>query len=258
MSDPSEPSLGRPDGRKTALELRESALGRRGFRGPLVAALVTTLLATTLSYVLPDAHAATGVGLVFLGVTYVLVLRDADTATVRESGLSLGGLFEPEALSARRLARSAAGALGWALACAALVFPPFWLGFVLWHAPAAGFTAASLAGLLRDAGGQLLGVAFPEEVFFRGYLQSAFDRAWPPRLRLLGAELGPGLLVSSAIFALGHLLTDPHPSRLAVFFPSLAFGFLRARSGGVGASIVFHAACNLFASFLGRSYGLYP
>jgi membrane protease YdiL (CAAX protease family) len=111
--------------------------------------------------------------------------------------------------------------------------------------------------LARDAGSQLLGVAFPEEVFFRGYLQSALDRVWPPRFRLLGARLGPGLLVASAVFALGHLLTDPHPTRLAVFFPSLAFGFLRARSGGVGAAIVFHAACNLFASYLGRSYGLY-
>ena len=59
-----------------------------------------------------------------------------------------------------------------------------------------------------------------------------------------------------AIFAVGHLLTEPYPGRLAVFFPSLVFGFLRAREGGVGASIVFHALCNLFASYLGQSYGL--
>lgn len=247
-----------PDGRVAGVGLRVAALGRGGARGPLLAALVTTLLATALSYALPEAHAATGVGLVFLGVTYLLVLRDTDTATVRESGLSLGGLFEPEPLSAARLLYSALGAFGWALACAVLVFPAFWLGFLLWHAPLTGFSPASWRELGGDVGGQLLGVAFPEEAFFRGYLQSSLDRAWPPRLRCLGARLGPGLLVASAIFAIGHLLTDPQPSRLAVFFPSLLFGFLRARSGGVGAAIVFHAACNLFASYLGRSYGLYP
>jgi membrane protease YdiL (CAAX protease family) len=258
VSDPPEPTLGRPHGRKSASYFREAALGRHGARGPLLAALVTTLLATALSYALPEAHAATGVGLVFLGVTYVLVLRDGDTRSVREFGLSLGGLFEPEPLSASRLGRAALSALGWAVAAALLIFPAFWLGFLFWHAPATGFSAAPWRPLVGDLPGQMLGVAFPEEAFFRGYLQSALDRAWPPRLRVLGARLGPGLVVASAIFALGHLLTDPHPARLAVFFPSLAFGFLRARSSGIGAPILFHAACNLFASYLGRGYGLHP
>jgi CAAX protease family protein len=60
---------------------------------------------------------------------------------------------------------------------------------------------------------------------------------------------------SSALFALGHLCTEFNAARLAVFFPSLVFGFLRARTGGVGAGLVFHALCNLFASYLGQSYG---
>jgi membrane protease YdiL (CAAX protease family) len=220
-------------------------------------ALLATIAATGLSYGLPDAHAATGVGLVFLGVTYFIVLRDADSASVREAGLSFGGLFEPEPLSVRRLLEATGAALGWAALFAALAFPPFWLGFIYWHAPAQGFHAAPLHELGRDLLAQCFGVAFPEEVFFRGYLQSALDRAWPPGISLLGARVGSGLLVSSAIFAIGHVLTQPDPARLAVFFPSLAFGFLRARSGGVGAAIAFHAACNLFASYLGRSYGLY-
>jgi membrane protease YdiL (CAAX protease family) len=252
-----EPLLGRPDGRKSAFSLRDWGLGRKGPAGPLLVSLLATIVATALSYALPDSQAATGVGLVFLVFTYVLVLRDADTNTVAESGLSLGGLFEPEPLSPARLARSALGAFAWALAFALVLFPPFWLGFVLWHAPVAHFSPASLLALGRDVLGQVFGVAFPEEVFFRGYLQSALDRSWPPRFKLFGARLGPALLVSSAIFAVGHLLTDPHPARLAVFFPSLVFGILRARTGGVGASIAFHAMCNLFASFLGRSYGLY-
>lgn len=252
-----EPTVERPGGRSARTALRQAALGFRGARGPLLVALATTLAATALSYALPEAHAATGVGLVFLGVTYFLALRDADTDSVRESGLSLGGLFEPEPLSARRLFQAFAGALAFALLAAALVFPPFWLGFLYWHEPAAGFSPSPFREIGDDVLGQSFGVAFPEEVFFRGYLQTALDRAWAPRVSVLGARLGPGLVVSSAIFAVGHVLTQPDPARLAVFFPSLVFGFLRARSGGVGAAIAFHAACNLFASYLGKSYGLY-
>ena len=35
-------------------------------------------------------------------------------------------------------------------------------------------------------------------------------------------------------FALGHVATEVHPNRLAVFFPSLLFGYLRTRRGGIG------------------------
>jgi membrane protease YdiL (CAAX protease family) len=40
-----------------------------------------------------------------------------------------------------------------------------------------------------------------------------------------------------------------------VFFPALLFGWLRARTGGIGAPVVFHALCNLFADYLAKSYG---
>jgi membrane protease YdiL (CAAX protease family) len=104
---------------------------------------------------------------------------------------------------------------------------------------------------------QLLVVALPEEAFYRGYLQSRLDDAWAPRWRVLGANVGPGLLASAAIFALGHLVTVHLPTRLAVFFPALLFGWLRARTGGIGASVVFHAMCNVYSQALGRGYGLY-
>jgi membrane protease YdiL (CAAX protease family) len=232
-------------------------LGDQGAGGPLLVALVTTLVATALSYLLPEAHAATGVGLWFLLCVYGLLLHRGDAETIRRFGLSLGGLFEPEPLSPAKLLRSAVGALAWGLGLALLIFPGFWLGYWYWYRPSGAFVPASAPGLSDEVLGQLLGVAFPEEVFFRGYLQSALDRAWPPERRVFGAPLGLGLLVSSALFAAGHFLTEPFPGRLAVFFPSLVFGFLRARRGGVGAAIVFHALCNLFASYLGRSYGLF-
>jgi hypothetical protein len=74
---------------------------------------------------------------------------------------------------------------------------------------------------------------------------------------VLGAPIGWGLLVSSLIFAIGHFVTVPVPARFAVFFPSLLFGWLRARTGGIGASLTFHAFCNVFSETLGRAYGVY-
>ena len=232
-------------------------MGESGPRAPLAVAAITTLIATALSYTLPEDYAATGVGLWFLLVVFVLVLRRGDSATIRNMGLSLAGLFEPETpIDLRRVARDGARALAVGVLLGLIVLPPFWLGYVYWYRPVGGFAAARLPSLRTDVLGQLLGVAFPEEAFFRGYLQSALDRAWPPERRVLGARLGLSILVTSAIFAAGHFLTEPFPGRLAVFFPSLLFGFLRAREGGVGAAIVFHALCNLFASYLGQSYGL--
>lgn len=235
------------------MTLFEAVSGRRHAWGPLGVAALTTALAVALSHGLPEAHAATGVGLLFLVVTYALVLRHADAGTAREFGLSLGGLFEPEPIAPRRLLAAAGRAGAFAALAALLIFPPFWLGFLLWNDPRNGFVAAPAPALNDQILGQLFGVAFPEEVFFRGYLQSALDRAWPVSTVF---SLSPGILVSSAVFALGHFLTEPRPERLAVFFPSLVFGILRKKSGGVGAPIAFHAACNLFAAYLAESYGL--
>ncbi|MGH7327213.1 MAG: myxosortase family intramembrane protease, partial [Polyangiaceae bacterium] len=104
---------------------------------------------------------------------------------------------------------------------------------------------------------QLFVIALPEEAFYRGYLQSRLDDVFTSRWNLAGASVTPSIVITSAIFALGHLATVHDPSRLAVFFPSLVFGWLRARTKGVGASIFFHAFCNIFSELLGRGFGLY-
>ncbi|MFZ5897515.1 MAG: myxosortase MrtC [Myxococcota bacterium] len=231
--------------------------GERGATTPLAVAAATTIVATVLSYALPEAYAATGVGLWFLFAVFVLVLRRGDNATIRRTGLSLAGLFEPETpIEPTHVVRAALRALLVGTVVALVVLPPFWAGYVFWYRPQTPFAPAAPPSLQNDVLGQLLGVAFPEEAFFRGYLQSSLDAAWPRRTRVLGTPVGISIVVTSAIFAFGHLLTEPYPGRLAVFFPSLVFGFLRAREGGIGAAIVFHALCNLFASYLGQSYGL--
>lgn len=123
----------------------------------------------------------------------------------------------------------------------------------------AGLHAPALTQkLLEFCAVQLVVVALPEEAFFRGYLQTALDRAWGRQIEVLGAKVGPALLVSSAIFAVGHFATIPNPARFAVFVPSLLFGWLRARTGGVGAGIAFHAMCNLLSEGLARGSGLMP
>jgi membrane protease YdiL (CAAX protease family) len=226
----------------------------RSWRRPVAITVGTTVVVTLLSK-LPDSISATAVGFGFLAATYWLVLRSDDTQKIARYGLSFAGLFDPAPLAISRIVRESALAVLWALGLAAIFLPPFWLGFIWWWKIRVPFHGARLDAAGNDFLGQLLVIALPEEAFYRGYLQSSLDEVWRPRLRVLGAELGPGLLVSSALFAAGHLCTEFNAGRLAVFFPSLVFGWLRSRTRGVGAGIVLHALCNLFASYLGQSYG---
>lgn len=224
------------------------------WRRPVLATLVVSGVVTALSYGLPSDYAATGVGLGFLCATYWLAVRDREDEAVRARGLSLGGLLERAPLSLARLTRSAWGALAWALALSLIIFPPFIFAWLRWWEPPGGFRFVAPEGLLDEVLGQVLVIALPEEAFFRGYLQSELDRCFPPRLRVLGAKVGFGLVLSSCLFALGHGLTEPHPERLAVFFPALVFGWLRARTGGIGAGVLFHALCNLLTATLARGF----
>lgn len=226
---------------------------RAGIGRVLGVAAAVTALATALSYLLPESWAATGVGFTFLLATYALVVRSDDTEQLREFGLSLGGLLEAGPLSAERLLRAGLTALAYALVAALVIYPCFWLGFRIWW-KVGDFHPAPLGPVLSDALGQLLVIALPEEAFYRGYLQTSLERELKPKLSILGAHMGWGVLLTSAIFAVGHLFTELNPARLAVFFPSLVFGFLRIRSKGIGASLTFHAMCNLFSAYLLHSY----
>ncbi len=221
----------------------------------LLAAVVTTAVVTALSYLLPEAYSATGVGAAFLLATYLLALRD-DDAAVRHHGLALGGLLERERLDPMRLARDFGAAALWAVAVAAIVLPPFWLGYWVYHGRPTTFVPAALPSVESEVLGQLLVIALPEEAFYRGVLQTRLDDAWGARWRWLGTRVGPGLLVTSALFAVGHMATEVHPGRLAVFFPALLFGWLRCRTRSIGAAVLLHALCNLFATYLASSYGL--
>lgn len=98
---------------------------------------------------------------------------------------------------------------------------------------------------------QLIAVALPEEVFYRGYLQGRLAQAFPRRRRILGAQVSvPAVFWTSVLFALGHFLLDLNPQRLAVFFPSLLFGWLRSFTPTLAGSIAYHALCNVLVRAL--------
>jgi membrane protease YdiL (CAAX protease family) len=223
----------------------------------LAASAIVTGVVTAASALVPDRYVATAVGFLFLGATWVLVWR-SDDQRVERSALALGGLVLPGPIDGRRLGRSAFAAIFWALLFAAITFVPFFFGWrTFWHPKVTFALHIQAWDALNEVFGQLVIIALPEEAFYRGYLQSRLDDALPQRVRFFGASVGPALIVSSVIFALGHFATIREPARLAVFFPSLVFGWLRARTGGIGAGVIFHASCNVFSELLGKGYRVY-
>jgi hypothetical protein len=136
----------------------------------------------------------------------------------------------------------------------ALAAGPFWsLAFGL-DLPSWSF--AWPASYPEAALSHLLIVALPEEIFYRGYVLGRLDDLFSGRVRLLGASVGWGLLIQAVLFALGHYLVDLEPQRLAVFFPALAFGWLRLRTGSIAAPVLLHAGANVFMEILRAGYGL--
>lgn len=95
----------------------------------------------------------------------------------------------------------------------------------------------------------LVVIAFPEELFFRGYLQSNLDRVFGKGWRLRGARVGPAFVLQAVLFALCHLAGGDW-TRLQVFFFALLAGWLRARSGSILAPVAYHAVANLWYAAL--------
>jgi membrane protease YdiL (CAAX protease family) len=114
-----------------------------------------------------------------------------------------------------------------------------------WLASAGGSTLSA-----EFAAVQLVVVALPEELFFRGMLHELLERRLPPARRLLGGGIGLALVLSSLAFALIHLPKDGDPRALATFFPGLLFGWMRSATGSILAPTLTHAASNIAVRFL--------
>lgn len=101
---------------------------------------------------------------------------------------------------------------------------------------------------------QVVMIALPEEFFFRGYLLGRFNQVFGKSRRLLGVAVGPGLILVSLIFAVSHSLISFAPWHILIFFPALAFGWLREKTGTLTAPVLFHAACNVFSHWVAIHY----
>jgi membrane protease YdiL (CAAX protease family) len=184
-------------------------------------------------------------------------------------GVTLGGLLEPATdaepqgplglfdlgRAIRKAFPRAMVELGAATGIAAVVFPLYALAFYWWNHPAGNFSLAFPPSVASFAVAQLIVVALPEEAFFRGYLQSGLSDLTKKRARVIGVQLAPSAwLLQAALFAAIHFMVEPHPARLAVFFPALLFGWVRAWRGGIGAALALHAMSNLYSEILARSW----
>lgn len=143
------------------------------------------------------------------------------------------------------------GSLRFHLGVVAAVFVPYVIGHYLFAHWTAGLgfhfrIPPRFATMTVD---QVLLVALPEEFFFRGYLQTQFDRALGRPYRFLGARWGLGLPVAAALFAGCHVVYGG-PVRLIVFFPGLLYGWLRARTDTILVPTFYHAGSNLLMQLM--------
>ena len=233
----------------------------RARRHLLVVYLVVNALVFALSRpaaVRRDLHGL--IGVVFLVAALRGIAWDDDDTErygIRLEGLIPGLQGDPRSLP-RALVEAIPAALrelGVAALVAAAVLPVYSLAWPLINRPIGPrhlpFTHDPVATLL----GEVVAVALTEELFFRGFLQTRladalglpdFTRTRKPPL----ADAARVVVATSLLFALTHVIAEPGVARAAVFFPSLLFGAVRIRRGGIGAAVALHALCNVFERYL--------
>jgi uncharacterized protein len=119
------------------------------------------------------------------------------------------------------------------------------------YAGLSGFHLPTIDGaLLKFCAVQLVVVALPEELFFRGCLLELLERRFPPKRRWLGGGVGLALLLSSLAFAVIHLPKDGDPRALATFFPGMVFGWMRSATRSILGPVVAHASSNILIRVL--------
>jgi membrane protease YdiL (CAAX protease family) len=214
---------------------------RGSFRDPLYCLLI--FIAVTAAVVLVH-HLGIPFGSVLIpalwGMGAVLPLRAADT-----DQLSLG-------FTSLQFIKG----LKYFILSSAVIFPLYSGAF--YASLHLGFTVP--AGLIAPGSSvfnwviyNFIAVAFFEELFFRGFVHGRFENFAKARFLNKKAVFWIPILVSAFLFALAHVAVDLDPARMAVFFPGLLFGWLRARTGTLLAPILSHGTANLLSMLLIRS-----
>ncbi len=92
----------------------------------------------------------------------------------------------------------------------------------------------------------LIFVAFLEEFFFRGYVQTRLNEVFGRPYSLFNVNYGAGLISAALMFGLFHPLTVPNetPWAWALWTATggLILGFLREKSGAVVTPALVHGA----------------
>lgn len=137
------------------------------------------------------------------------------------------------------------------LVLALALLPLFHLGVEVGLWPARGTDRSlELAALLPFAARHLLEVILPEEVFFRGYLQTELDDGRGPEL--MGIRWHRGIWLQALGFGLVHVVARGGAwVTMDRSLPGVAFGYLREKTGSLWAPALFHLACNLYVYTLG-------
>lgn len=152
--------------------------------------------------------------------------------------------------------KDASNAIRFALKIALWVLPIFGVGYFIYEGIIFqkeinfGYDKPIISVLIWN----LVGISFPEEVFFRGYLQTRLRELVPGKIKLYKTDLSWAALLGSILFAVAHLLTAFEPSRLIVFFPSCLFGWIRDRTNSILGPAVFHWLCNCTLFLLAGFY----
>ena len=88
----------------------------------------------------------------------------------------------------------------------------------------------------------LLWQPFVEELLFRGIIQGQlYKQEWAQQAIL---KLTVANIVVSVLFVVMHLIGNPAIWSLAIFMPSLLFGYFRDRYNSVYPSMILHSAYN--------------
>jgi membrane protease YdiL (CAAX protease family) len=200
----------------------------------LIAAAVVTTLVAALRNVQGAVH-----GWAWLLIAAVWVFGALVAAAVQRMARADLGLVAPRPGTDLRAF----------LLSGAIIFPLLFLG--VWLASRCGLALPLLPARSEVRWApwilyQLVYVAAPEELFFRGYVQGS--------LRLCVKSLAPersklweplALTGAAALFAGAHVAVFHSAVQAWVFFPALVFGWLRARTGGVWAPMLFHGCANV-------------
>lgn len=137
-----------------------------------------------------------------------------------------------------------------------MVFFPYALGAHFYETLLFGksWQGLKLAGFWLYFFNQIVLVALPEEIFFRGFMEDALTQALPPKSKFLGAPFGWAMVVNGLIFAFSHSLIAFQWWHFSIFFPSLLFSWLRQKTKTIWVAALFHASCNCVAWLIINSY----